>query len=240
MPGGGVNREAGGRAARASFMIMSRTGQPGVGLLGYKRNMRPLDRLVTCIRRPAATGVLALAAIVTPLPALAAPAGPLDATPRAEARPTPVSRGHRAWRPSWWPSYMPAGTGQPGIVVSLRYNRVYAHDGYRGWNHFPAATGKEGATPRGRYHVVSKVISPSWTYKEKHVPGGTAGNPLGAAWLGLGMPPGWGKYPVGIHGTNAPWSIGYRVSKGCVRLRNRDIMRLYRMVPVGCPVWIVW
>ena len=204
--------------------------------------MRCMSRsslLRSCARRLA---VLAAAAVVTLTPApaaLAAPQGPLDGTPRAEAPPTP-SRGARAWRPRWWPTWAPAGSGQAGIVVSLRYNRVYAHDGYQGWSHFAAATGKGYATPRGRYNIVNKVIKPSWTYKEKHVPGGTAGNPLGAAWLGLGMPPGWGKYPVGIHGTNAPWSIGYRVSKGCIRLRNRDIMRLYRMVPVGCPVWIVW
>lgn len=191
------------------------------------------------LRRSAAIAAIAVGTLAAPPPAQAAPTGPMDARPRAEASST-VSRGFRAWRPSWWPSWMAAGTGQAGIIVSLRHNRVYAHDGYRGWNHFPAATGKDYATPRGRYNVVSKVLSPSWTYKDKHVPGGTAANPLGAAWLGLGMPPGWGKYPVGIHGTNAPWSIGYRVSKGCVRLRNRDILRLYRMVPVGTPVWITW
>lgn len=192
-------------------------------------------------RRLAALAAALVVTLGSAPAALAAPAGPIDATPRAEARsmPTP-SRGARGWRPKWWPSWLPAGTGQPAIFVSIRYNRVYAHDGYRGWNHFPAATGRDYATPRGRYNVVNKVLSPSWTYKDKHVPGGTYANPLGAAWLGLGMPPGWGRYPVGIHGTNAPWSIGYRVSKGCIRLRNSDIMRLYRMVPVGCPVWINW
>lgn len=202
--------------------------------------MVPNARLHSCARRLAAA-LAALVVTLAPTPAvLAAPAGPVDAMPHAEARPLPASRGSRSWRPSWWPSWLPAGTGQAGIVVSLRYNRVYAHDGYRGWNHFGAATGRNYATPRGRYNIVNKVISPSWTYKEKHVPGGVPANPLGAAWLGLGMPPGWGKYPVGIHGTNAPWSIGSRASKGCVRLRNRDILRLYRMVPVGCPVWIIW
>ncbi len=43
---------------------------------------------------------------------------------------------------------------------------------------------------------------------------------------------------VGIHGTNQPQLIPGRVSHGCVRLRNRDIRRLSRLMPVGTPVTI--
>ena|SRR5687767_8330623 len=42
----------------------------------------------------------------------------------------------------------------------------------------------------------------------------------------------------GIHGTNNPASIGQSVSHGCIRVRNEDIELLYRMVPVGTPVYI--
>ena len=42
----------------------------------------------------------------------------------------------------------------------------------------------------------------------------------------------------GIHGTNAPETIGRSVSHGCVRVRNEDIEKLYDMVPVGTPVYI--
>ena len=42
----------------------------------------------------------------------------------------------------------------------------------------------------------------------------------------------------GIHGTDAPESIGHSVSHGCVRLRNEDIDKLYDMVDVGTPVYI--
>lgn len=42
----------------------------------------------------------------------------------------------------------------------------------------------------------------------------------------------------GIHGTDAPTSIGRGASHGCVRLRNEDIETLYRIVPVGTPVYI--
>ena len=41
-----------------------------------------------------------------------------------------------------------------------------------------------------------------------------------------------------LHGTNRPETIGSSVSHGCIRLRNEDIETLYRMVPVGTPVYI--
>jgi hypothetical protein len=43
---------------------------------------------------------------------------------------------------------------------------------------------------------------------------------------------------VGIHGTDRPDLIPGRVSHGCVRMRNRDIRRLDRLMPVGTPVII--
>jgi hypothetical protein len=42
----------------------------------------------------------------------------------------------------------------------------------------------------------------------------------------------------GIHGTNAPETIGRSVSHGCVRLRNEDIEALFDLVSVGTPVYI--
>ena len=42
----------------------------------------------------------------------------------------------------------------------------------------------------------------------------------------------------GIHGTDAPESIGKSASHGCVRLLNADIDKLYDMVDVGTPVYI--
>lgn len=42
----------------------------------------------------------------------------------------------------------------------------------------------------------------------------------------------------GIHGTDAPTSIGQSVSHGCIRVRNEDIETLFRIVPVGTPVYV--
>jgi lipoprotein-anchoring transpeptidase ErfK/SrfK len=43
---------------------------------------------------------------------------------------------------------------------------------------------------------------------------------------------------IGIHGTNEPELIPGRISHGCIRLRNRDILQLRRLLPVGTPVTI--
>jgi hypothetical protein len=43
---------------------------------------------------------------------------------------------------------------------------------------------------------------------------------------------------VGIHGTNRPELLPGRVSHGCIRMRNADIVRLARLMPVGTPVEI--
>lgn len=75
-------------------------------------------------------------------------------------------------------------------------------------------------TPVGEYQV---------TYKGKNW-----GPSYGPRWLGLNVP--WGYY--GIHGTNRPDSIGKHKSHGCIRMRNRDVLELYDIVPVGTKVTI--
>lgn len=44
---------------------------------------------------------------------------------------------------------------------------------------------------------------------------------------------------VGIHGTFAPWLLGRAVSHGCVRVSNRDILRMRALVRLGTPIRIV-
>jgi hypothetical protein len=43
---------------------------------------------------------------------------------------------------------------------------------------------------------------------------------------------------VGLHGTSEPGLIPGRPSHGCIRLKNPDIVRLYRLTPVGTPLLI--
>ena len=56
-------------------------------------------------------------------------------------------------------------------------------------------------------------------------------NPLGRYWIDLGE-------GYGIHGTNRPESIGRAESRGCLRLHNNNIQRLYGMLVTGCEVVI--
>ena len=58
-------------------------------------------------------------------------------------------------------------------------------------------------------------------------------NPLGARALYLG------SSLYRIHGTNEPHTIGQAVSSGCIRMLNRDVIDLYRRVPVGAPVVVI-
>jgi lipoprotein-anchoring transpeptidase ErfK/SrfK len=83
------------------------------------------------------------------------------------------------------------------------------------------------AASDGREIVVgNKVLIPPGGYNQRRYP-----EVLGTHRLNLGD-------GYALHGTNAPSSIGRSVSHGCVRLRNEDIETLYRMIPVGTPVYI--
>jgi lipoprotein-anchoring transpeptidase ErfK/SrfK len=78
-------------------------------------------------------------------------------------------------------------------------------------------------TPVGRYVIINKVPYPySW-------PGGPL-SPYGTLWMGLSRP------GYGIHGTNRPSSIGKMVSKGCIRMYNKDVEDLGRRVGIDTPV----
>jgi L,D-transpeptidase catalytic domain len=62
---------------------------------------------------------------------------------------------------------------------------------------------------------------------------GGPGNPLGARAMYLG------STVYRIHGTNQPSSIGKRVSSGCIRMVNEDVIDLYSRVNVGTKVVVL-
>jgi lipoprotein-anchoring transpeptidase ErfK/SrfK len=106
---------------------------------------------------------------------------------------------------------------------------------------FRVATGQSiYPTPAGIWHIVDKQRDPWWyppTYDEwakglKPVPPGPS-NPLGTRWMGLNAP------GVGIHGTDAPASIGYSASHGCVRMQVPEAEWLFEHVRVGTTVVIL-
>jgi len=86
-------------------------------------------------------------------------------------------------------------------------------------------------SPTGEFKVVSRVENPTYYHPGTVIPAGK-NNPVGTRWLGLS------QKGYGIHGTNAPGSIGHAASHGCIRLRNSDVEKLFTMVQVGDTVQI--
>jgi lipoprotein-anchoring transpeptidase ErfK/SrfK len=92
---------------------------------------------------------------------------------------------------------------------------------------FPIAVGAaESPSPAGEFQIINRVTNPTYYRPGSVIPSGKD-NPIGTRWLGLS------KKGYGIHGTNAPKSVGRAASHGCIRLRNRDIERLFSMVHIG-------
>ena len=129
----------------------------------------------------------------------------------------------------------------PGTIVVKTGERslYYVLDEQRALR-FPVGVGRSGKTWTGNAQVEGKFMRPAWAppqeIRHDHpslpevIPGGAANNPMGEAALTLRG----GEYA--IHGTNRPQSIGGFVSSGCIRMSNRDIVALYRLVAVGTPV----
>jgi len=88
-------------------------------------------------------------------------------------------------------------------------------------------------TPIGKYSIKNKIIHPTWYPAGREpVPPGPQ-NPLGTRWLGI-------HNGYGIHGNNNPESIGTFISKGCIRLYNKDVEELFDLVEIGTPVEITY
>jgi hypothetical protein len=86
-------------------------------------------------------------------------------------------------------------------------------------------------TPTGRFYVNQRL-----TVKDPTGPWGFGGIGISAF---SDVLTGWTQGgPIGIHGTNQPWSIGRSVSNGCVRVPNAVLLRLWAFVVEGTPVII--
>ena len=137
------------------------------------------------------------------------------------------------------PEYKP---GQ--LIVSFGDRRLYLITKEGQAISYPIAIPREQDHWSGNTTVSSKRENPSWTptptmLKENPrlpswVPGGHPMNPLGVRALYLG------SSTYRIHGTDAPWTIGQAVSKGCIRMFNEDVLDLYPRVPVGTKVIVTW
>lgn len=86
-------------------------------------------------------------------------------------------------------------------------------------------------SPTGQFVIVNRLSNPTYYHPGVVIPPGPE-NPIGTRWIGLN------RKGFGIHGTNAPSSIGKSASHGCIRLRNRDVEKLFELLSVGDTVEI--
>ncbi|MBD2812461.1 L,D-transpeptidase family protein [Xenorhabdus sp. Vera] len=141
-------------------------------------------------------------------------------------------------------------TPRQGIIINLAELRLYYYP--KGTNHvivYPIGIGQLGRdTPTMTTSVSQLIENPTWTptanirrdYASRGItlpavmPSGPD-NPMGD--FALRLAAGRGEYL--IHGTNANFGIGMRVSSGCIRLRPDDIEDLFRTVPRGTRVQVI-
>lgn len=147
----------------------------------------------------------------------------------------------------------------PRLEVSIGTQRLRLFDGVQLVREWPCSTSKFGI---GSVEGSNKTPLGCFVVKEKHGDGAECGTifksrqPVGQWVPGMDTKSDFvltrifwlhglearnantfQRY-IYIHGTNDEQSIGRPASHGCVRLRNRDVIELFDLVPEGTPVWI--
>jgi len=131
----------------------------------------------------------------------------------------------------------------PGtIIIDTPNTYLYLVLGNGKAMRYGIGVGREGFTWSGVQSITKKAEWPDWTppaemiarqpYLPRYMAGGP-GNPLGARAMYLG------NTIYRIHGTNSPSTIGGRVSSGCIRMINEDVIDLYSRVNVGTKVVVL-
>ncbi|MBO9630032.1 MAG: L,D-transpeptidase [Shinella sp.] len=132
------------------------------------------------------------------------------------------------------------------IVIDTNNRFLYLVLGDGKARRYGVGVGKPGFEWAGAHTITRKAEWPTWTppqemiareaAKGHYLPASMEGgpeNPLGSRAMYLG------STLYRIHGTNAPWTIGYAVSSGCIRMRNEDVVDLYDRVNVGTKVIVI-
>ncbi len=119
------------------------------------------------------------------------------------------------------------------IVVSLEDRKLALVEDGKVTKVYPVAVGKPSTpSPVGTFTIERRVANPVYHHEGKTVEPGP-GNPVGTRWMGLSI------RGYGIHGTNAPKSIGKAASHGCIRMAKPDLEELFALVQVGDTVELV-
>lgn len=118
------------------------------------------------------------------------------------------------------------------IVVSLADRKLALMEDDVVVKVYPVAVGAGvSPSPEGSFHIVNRLTNPTYYHSGKVIGPGPQ-NPVGTRWMGLS------QKGYGIHGTNAPKSIGKAASHGCIRMAKADLEDLFNRVKVGDAVEI--
>lgn len=118
------------------------------------------------------------------------------------------------------------------LVVNLRRRRATLLRNGRPLMRADIGVGlDQSPTPRGRFYIRNKLVRYRSGFYGPLAFGTSARSAVLTDWPGGGF--------IGIHGTNQPELLPGRVSHGCIRMRNADIVRLGRLMPVGTPMEVL-
>jgi lipoprotein-anchoring transpeptidase ErfK/SrfK len=176
-------------------------------------------------------------------------AGPLSPSPFASAAPVQAAPSQEQGAVSQLPARLqrqavsyPTREAPGTIIIDTPNTYLYLVLGHGQAMRYGIGVGRDGFTWSGVQSITKKSEWPDWTpppemisrqpYLPRYMAGGP-GNPLGARAMYLG------GTVYRIHGTNAPGTIGTRVSSGCIRLTNEDVADLYSRVNVGTKVVVL-
>jgi lipoprotein-anchoring transpeptidase ErfK/SrfK len=121
----------------------------------------------------------------------------------------------------------PATAQTRRIVVSIPDHKLALVEDGEVKKVYPVATGRQKTpSPTGRFQIANRVTNPTYYHQGKKVEPGPQ-NPVGTRWIGLD------EKGYGIHGTNAPGSIGKSASHGCIRMAKKDLEEFFEMVRPG-------
>ena len=134
----------------------------------------------------------------------------------------------------WVPRSALGGYGAVSTHLLVDLERLTATLYRNGKRVFRARVGvgrPENPTPTGQFYIRNKLTRYANPFYGPVAFGTSARSPKLTDWPAGGF--------VGIHGTNRPDLLPGRVSHGCIRLRNDDILALERLMPVGTPLTIL-
>jgi hypothetical protein len=136
-------------------------------------------------------------------------------------------------RTGWLPRKALGGYGTVDTHLLVDVHRLTATLLKRGRPIFRAPVGvgqPHWPTPRGRFYIRNRLTRYAGPTYGPLAFGTSARSARFTDWPGGGF--------IGIHGTDKPTLIPGRISHGCIRMRNADIVALGHVMPVGTPVTI--